>query len=139
MKHLSGRKMPIKFRMIDNILTMRLDGGQLPEHGRKSAQSTDALVNTNRKLTITGPVLLVKMEAALTQATELSETIESLGSGESRYNCCVFRMFSPLYRPFILLNMFIVSPNRTGRRMSMPGMLILDSKNQASLIFKLAE
>ena len=77
--------MPIKFRMIDNILTMRLDGGQLPEHGRKSAQSTDALVNTNRKLTITGPVLLVKMEAALTQATELSETIESLGSGESRY------------------------------------------------------
>ena len=62
---------------------MRLDGGQLPEHGRKSAQSTDALVNTNRKLTITGPVLLVKMEAALTQATELSETIESLGSGES--------------------------------------------------------
>jgi hypothetical protein len=49
------------------------------------------------------------------------------------------RVFSPLCRPFILLNMFIVSPNRTGRRMSMPGMLILDSKNQASLIFKLAE
>ena len=81
--------MPIKFRMIDNILTMRLDGGQLPEHGRKSAQSTDALVNTNRKLTITGPVLLVKMEAALTQATELSETIESLGSGESSHDSCL--------------------------------------------------
>lgn len=94
MKHLSGRKMPIKFRMIENILTMKLDGGQLPEHGRKSAQSTDALVNTNRKLTITGPVLLVKMEAALTQATELSETIESLGSGESSYFLFENRMLS---------------------------------------------
>ena len=74
--------------MIENVLTMRLDGGQLPEHGRKSAQSTDALVNTNRKLTITGPVLLEKMEAALTQATEMSETIESLGSGELKLKVC---------------------------------------------------
>jgi hypothetical protein len=80
MRHVSTRKIPIKFFMIEGTTQTRIDIMNLPEHSKKSCTAIEGFETSCLQLIESGPTASTLIEDAHAAAVQLSETIQSLGS-----------------------------------------------------------